>query len=164
LSDHKHCPDCGESKPKGSFYKNKARHDGLQSICKNCSGLRNSTWYIDNKESHNQYMREHSKKNRPMYNIRDSNRRASELNATPPWANKEQIARIYKLCKKVSDKTGVQHHVDHVVPLRGSTVCGLHVENNLAIIPAKDNLTKGNRWDSEPRSSTKEEPEEDEVE
>jgi hypothetical protein len=94
-------------------------------------------------------MREHSYRNRHLYNARDSKRRASELRATPTWANLNQIKRVYELCKKVSDKTGVEHHVDHIIPLQGKNVCGLHVEKNLAVVPARMNLTKGNTFGNE---------------
>lgn len=62
---------------------------------------------------------------------------------TPSWANKQVIRAIYGDCRERSRKTGIPHHVDHIVPLRGGLVCGLHVENNLAIVPAGDNLKKG---------------------
>lgn len=142
----KHCHNCDTTKPVSDFYKNKAREDGLQTQCKPCMKVRNKNWYDKNTEHHNSWMREYSKKNRGMYNARDARRRASELQATPSWADHEQISRIYKLRKKVSDKTGVIHHVDHIIPLQGKNVCGLHVENNLAIVPAKMNLEKGNKY------------------
>ena len=73
-------------------------------------------------------------------------RRAARNKATPCWADLEQIKCIYMLCAKVSEKTGVLHHVDHIIPLKGKNVCGLHVENNLRVIPAKMNLEKGNKY------------------
>jgi hypothetical protein len=72
-------------------------------------------------------------------------RRASKLNATPSWANQEAILAIYAESTRLSQETGILHHVDHVVPLKHPYVCGLHVEFNLRPIPATDNLKKSNR-------------------
>lgn len=65
--------------------------------------------------------------------------------ATPPWATHEKVLEIYEQARKISELTGVQHHVDHVVPLTSKMVCGLHNEFNLRVIPATDNLKKHNR-------------------
>ena len=58
--------------------------------------------------------------------------------ATPPWANLEDILSFY-------DNRPAGYHVDHVIPLRGRDVCGLHVRANLQYLPASENLSKGNR-------------------
>jgi hypothetical protein len=68
--------------------------------------------------------------------------------ATPSWANEFFIAEAYHLAKVREKVLGGKWHVDHVIPLRGKTVCGLHVENNLQVIPATMNLRKGNRLQS----------------
>lgn len=65
--------------------------------------------------------------------------------ATPPWATHQKVLEIYEQARKISELTGMQHHVDHVVPLTSKKVCGLHNEFNLRVIPATDNLKKHNR-------------------
>jgi hypothetical protein len=76
-----------------------------------------------------------------------SRRRAREIRATPAWADGEAIIAVYKRAKAIERMTGEKQHVDHIVPLNGKTVCGLHVENNLRVVPALVNLTKANNLD-----------------
>lgn len=73
-------------------------------------------------------------------------RRAKKLKATPAWANKEAILAIYKECVKITNETGILHHVDHIIPLNGTHVSGLHVESNLQILPATENIKKNNKF------------------
>lgn len=77
---------------------------------------------------------------KPMYAARTAKRRARKLQATPAWANLEVIKEIYLNCPE-------GHHVDHIVPLQGKNVCGLHVEYNLQYLPASENMSKGNKFD-----------------
>ena len=74
--------------------------------------------------------------------------KAQKLQATPAWADSEKIASIYKEARKLVDASGNVYHVDHIIPLQGVNVCGLHVENNLQILPGSKNLSKGNRFES----------------
>jgi len=66
----------------------------------------------------------------------------------PSWLSKDEISKIksiYKLCRSLSKKTGIRYEVDHIVPLQGEAVCGLHVPWNLQVLKASENLSKGNR-------------------
>ena len=86
--------------------------------------------------------------NKDKVNAKTARRRATKLNATPYWLtdeHKKEIIRIYKNCLEISKQTGVQHHVDHIVPLKGKEVCGLHVPWNLQILTATENISKNNR-------------------
>jgi len=73
--------------------------------------------------------------------VNKSRRRA----ARPPWVDVSQIASIQRDARRISAETGVQHHVDHIVPLVHPAVCGLDVPWNLQIIPALDNAKKYNK-------------------
>jgi hypothetical protein len=74
-------------------------------------------------------------------------RRAAKLQRTPAWANADAIRAVYDQARAMTDSTGVEHHVDHVIPLRGKRVSGLHVANNLQVIPASENVRKHNRYE-----------------
>ena len=79
-------------------------------------------------------------------------RRANKKRATPEWANGFFIAEAYHLAKVRERTLGGKWHVDHIVPLQAKTVCGLHVEHNLRVVPEKVNISKGNRyWPNMPR-------------
>ena len=84
-------------------------------------------------------------KGRSQANVR--NRQARKLMATPAWANLEAIARHYANAVYLTEFSGHLHHVDHIIPLQGKTVCGLHVENNLRAIPHFLNTRKGNKFE-----------------
>lgn len=77
-----------------------------------------------------------------------SNRRASKRNASPLWADRKKIKDIYTQAKILS-LSGISHHVDHIIPLQNKNVCGLHVENNLRIITASENIKKSNKFDGD---------------
>jgi hypothetical protein len=77
---------------------------------------------------------------------KEARRRAAKLRATPAWADLGAIAKVYWLASEESRRTGVLMHVDHIVPLKGKNVCGLHCEANLQILPALANISKGNRF------------------
>jgi 5-methylcytosine-specific restriction endonuclease McrA len=113
---------------------------------------RSKKWRQENpkrvKELNKYWSKKHYSENKSYHIAKDAERRARKIGATPSWLTEKQktrIANIYDVCKKVSETTGKPHHVDHVVPLKGEDICGLHVPWNLAIIPAKMNLSKGNR-------------------
>ncbi len=68
--------------------------------------------------------------------------------ATPKWLTEDQWSEMnaaYKERDRLTKETGLKHHVDHIVPLQGKNVCGLHVPWNLQVIPATENLIKGNK-------------------
>lgn len=69
--------------------------------------------------------------------------------AKPGWANPFFLREIYELARLRTKSTGVEWHVDHIIPLRGNLVCGLHVPDNLRVIVGAENVAKGNHYSLE---------------
>ena len=159
----KFCYRCQSFKEFTSFNKDKNKKDGLHSECKECSKLRKSKWIEKNKEkvaAYDKYWQKLNKdkkaknyKNWQQNNTADVNAynsfvRAAKLQRTPKWADSEKINSYYDVCAFFNEVNGyIKYHVDHVVPLQGKEVSGLHVHNNLQILLAKENCSKGNRYD-----------------
>jgi 5-methylcytosine-specific restriction endonuclease McrA len=75
-------------------------------------------------------------------------RRRKHRDATPPWLTRNQkseIRQLYQIAITMTKTTGEQYVVDHIVPLRGNDVCGLHVPWNLRVITQEENLKKSNK-------------------
>ena len=89
-------------------------------------------------------------KNPAKSNAITAKRRAIKLNATPAWLVAEDYDRIsamYAEAARLTRETGIVHHVDHIIPLQGKSVSGLHVPWNLRVITASANASKGNKLD-----------------
>jgi 5-methylcytosine-specific restriction endonuclease McrA len=114
-------------------------------------------WALNNPEKRRVYAQEYRKRH-PGYiqQYFDSHpgkrtalaakRKAQKLLATPPWSKLDMIEVMYSNAKIITEVTGIQHDVDHIIPLQGKGVSGLHVDYNLQIIPAVENLRKGNKY------------------
>ena len=108
----------------------------------------NRKWYEENKEKVRETKRQWSRANQSKINEYSANRRATRLNATPAWLtdkHRAEMAAIYKEAVAMEKQTGILHHVDHIVPLKGENVSGLHVPWNLQILTATENMSIGNR-------------------
>jgi 5-methylcytosine-specific restriction endonuclease McrA len=97
--------------------------------------------YLKNKETQSERWKRWYEKNKSKQLAKFNMEKAARLQRIPSWANLDAIKEFY-----LNRPEG--HHVDHIVPLRGKEVSGLHVLENLQYLPAKENLSKGNKYTS----------------
>lgn len=162
----KRCSTCKASKDRSEFRKNRATKDGLQNVCKVCHKDYCVSWkrnnpeavsrimrrnYLKNHDAWKSYTRAYSKENPGKVNALVMKRHAAKLQRTPKWLTKEQLQEIKefyieaKELQWLSDPTDPLE-VDHIVPLQGEIVSGLHVPWNLQILPKSLNCEKSNKF------------------
>jgi len=107
-------------------------------------------WYAANKDLARDIHRRWARANAGRCAAKTIARRAAKYCRTPQWLTSfdtEAIRSLYTEAARLTRATGVKHEVDHVIPLRGQTVSGLHVPQNLRIITKAQNAAKRNRFD-----------------
>lgn len=101
-----------------------------------------------NLEKEHKRTQEWRKKNPEKINERNARRRACKLKRTPFWlseSHKLTIKNIYKMSSNLTKETGIRYEVDHIIPLKGKNVSGLHVPWNLQVLEKSIHILKGNR-------------------
>jgi hypothetical protein len=159
----KTCSACKEPKDASQFTKNRAQKDGLDNQCTICSRISKAKWkklHPDRNaaQQRNVYAKNPTKgrtrinswrKNNPSKSAAQSNRRnAARRLRTPKWLTElhyQQMNIFYDAAKKLTAEFGIKMEVDHIVPLQGKNVSGLHVPWNLQVMPKKLNASKGAR-------------------
>lgn len=106
----------------------------------------NRSHYIANREKRKAYQRAQAAANRGRQNAYSRAYALTKIARRPKWADLKSIREFYEEARRLTLETGYRWHVDHIVPLRGKTVSGLHVAANLRVVPAVENLQKSNRW------------------
>jgi len=105
-------------------------------------------WIANNGNRHKLNNKNWKEKNKSANCAISSRYRANKIKATPLWLSaihKAQIQEFYDIAAARTVQTGVKYHVDHIHPLCGRTVSGLHVPWNMQIITAKENFSKKNK-------------------
>lgn len=97
------------------------------------------------KEKNKDHMKEYRRNRLSEYAAHAAKRRAKVLLAMPSWCELTAIEGLYALAKVLTEETGAQHEIDHIVPLQSPRVCGLHCLANLQILEMRHNQSKGNR-------------------
>jgi phage gp46-like protein len=107
-------------------------------------------YYKQNREKLIAKVSEYARKNPGKANATKKKYKLAKRNACPPWVYSsrelcEKIEYYYNEAKRLGSVTGEVYHVDHIVPLQGESVCGLHVPWNLQVLTASENCSKQNR-------------------
>ena len=155
------CTKCGEDKIFFFFCKDGHKKSGYTSQCKACQALSARERRAKNPERSREITKayrkrniakersrctRYNKKNPEVRSFHAAKRRAAKLQATPDWADQQAIKCMYTLASKLNKITGSKLEVDHIVPLQGKNVCGLHVEHNLQLLDKKLNVSKSNKF------------------
>ena len=152
------CKSCQKERSKEYLKDYRITHRGTVAIAnKNWSSQnkdriksRMKDYYLENAEEFKLYRKEHYKNNKAAYLHYSKMRKLRIAKASPPWLTQQMIddiKNIYLESRKITDQSGILHEVDHIVPLNGESVCGLHVPWNLRIITKDENISKFNSLD-----------------
>lgn len=159
----KFCNSCRTFKDIICYYKHPANKDKLTTKCKECLKNYQISYNKANADARRSYGKrryqqdpikrinkvlQHAKENPSLYANRAMARYAAKLQRTPKWLTQEQKAQIkwaYDRAAAYTAFSGIKYEVDHIIPLQGENVSGLHVPWNLQILTKSENVSKGNR-------------------
>ncbi len=110
-----------------------------------------NSWKSRNPDKIKQYNKKSgakwAKNNKGTRNAIDMRRKAGLIQRTPKWADLDKIREFYVEAERLTKETGIPHEVDHIIPLQGKNISGLHVHNNLQILTKSKNRSKKNNYD-----------------
>lgn len=170
----KRCARCTSEKQADHFGRDKTRKDGLNPYCKACVRERSADytsrnldsvraskaaydsrnaekikrWRAENSASLKKYWADYGKAWRSQFpaEVAEKTRRDQVGPAVPPWFDKGKAVAIYAEARRLRE-AGIHAEVDHIFPIRGEAVCGLHWHGNLQILTTSENRSKRNRID-----------------
>jgi hypothetical protein len=158
----KTCRVCGKEKTLVEFKKVTKCRDGYGHKCKDCVLIYKRNYYKENKSLYQDYYKENKdkrleyqkdywEKNPELRSKIRNDYRVAKLSSTIKSLTEQDhldIKEFYKICQWMTEMFEEPFHVDHIVPLQGENVCGLHVPWNLQIITAKENISKSNKFEN----------------
>ncbi len=158
----KTCSSCLKETAKINFRNKKDSADGLHPWCIPCCKTysknhyqenkqdyieKAKSWQSENKDKRKQILSKHKRENRAKHTADTAKYRADKDKRTPNWLTEFDhihIKALYQLAAMRTRESGFPWHVDHVIPLRGKNVSGLHTPSNMRVIPGEENVRKNN--------------------
>lgn len=160
----KECVTCKKELPFTEFSRDRTAKHGFKYNCKCCRAsrrkeldllnpevliLQRKRTYSINKDKRLLENKQNYIKNKAKHIAKARKYDLSKINRTPTWVSKKDMKKVetlYLLSDRLTRCLQLSFHVDHEIPLRGKRVSGLHIFENLRVIPATTNLQKGNKW------------------
>ena len=158
LTSNRTCLSCGKIKRIAWEEKNKSAV--LQKAAENSRRNRKENkeitqasrklWVTKNKEKESSYKTKWRLNNKGKVNAATRNRQASKLQRTPAWLtdfDKLKIKCMYSIAAMLTRENKEPWHIDHIIPLQGKMVSGLHVPSNLQVMLGSENISKKNKFE-----------------
>lgn len=161
---NKTCSKCSVEKSLECYYKHVGGKYGVRAQCKTCRNTKVADYAKQNPEKTAGYQAKseqrlevklyrssYRKQNKSYFLSKNSEYRARKIKASPTWLSAEQKAEImsfYEHAKDCKAVSGQDYEVDHIVPLKGKDICGLHVPWNLQVLPSDLNRKKSNKYET----------------
>lgn len=147
------CKECKKTyyhtnKDKIDKDRKRANQKAWQESNKEQQKVKNKAWKEANKERVRANNKAWTISNLDKKSAHTAKYRAAKLQRTPSWLTPEdwtKINHMYSLAAFMTKQTGIKHEVDHIVPLQGETISGLHHPDNLQILTKSENCSKGNK-------------------
>lgn len=146
----KRCTVCGKYKELEEFNRRSLSKDGRRYDCRECNNAYSASWQIKNPEKRKKHNYKWGQNNRSLKAANWAKYNAAKLERTPNWLSKEDIVEmrlVYYKAAALTSSTGIKHEVDHIIPLQGELISGLHVPSNLQILLKTENIHKSNKFE-----------------
>ena len=157
---YKYCPDCKNLLTTSKFQIDNSRVSLYRSNCKICANNYGIKYYntevggnirkeYRQSEHGKSIKKKYFKEHKAEHNARNKKRRLAKINRTPIWLTENDYSKMeqfYISATKLEIQNNNKYHVDHIIPLQGKLVSGLHVPSNLQVITQKENLSKSNTY------------------
>jgi hypothetical protein len=134
------CSQCKEAKELSEYGNDKASPSGAKSVCRECESKFYSKLTQEQKDIRLDRSGTYRRENPEKMRVYSMNAQAKRLKRIPAWSETEEIKEFYSNCPQ-------GYEVDHIIPLQGKKVSGLHVLGNLQYLTIEENRSKSNRYE-----------------